>query len=503
MPRARTTKGVAKRVELTYYRRMHPFRWWWRMLCLGAVGIGILWVLVEAVRGNQRIYTSGTVSIAHQMVDSACERCHADIPRPAATVAAAGDAAPARPKIVPTAHTGGWFLRRVSDGACLVCHDGSIHHETQKVEPPCAECHIEHQGRTTLVRFTDRHCTSCHADLGASTKGTPKFEPRVVGLRDHPEFAVFRKSLKDTAAIKLNHETHLKGDLPAGGGKRVTLTCESCHREDPAGQYLLPISYKAHCAECHPLEITAGLSIPHERPELIRGFLLARLAAGRGGAAPAAAPAPAQGAPDEETGRRRRGGATSLRELIELVRLRGSELPVLLAQRRRGGEAEEAPAAPSGAAPAPQPGQPAPGRGAPPAAVADAEKELFAGRTGCKYCHTLEEGEQGLPKIVPTKIPNRWLPQSTFNHRVHRPLDCVACHPGAPKSADTADVLMPKIQVCRECHRPGEGARTDCAECHLYHDRGKERPAQGPFVTVPEFVTGKPRAAAPAAPKTQ
>jgi hypothetical protein len=130
--------------------------------------------------------------------------------------------------------------------------------------------------------------------------------------------------------------------------------------------------------------------------------------------------------------------------------------------------------------------------------VADAEKELFAGRQGCKYCHTLEEGEQGLPKIVPPKIPNRWLPQSAFSHRVHRPLDCVACHAGAPKSIETADVLMPKLGVCQDCHKAGGGARDDCVECHLYHDRAKERPAQGPFATVPEFVSGKPRPAPPA-----
>ena len=75
MARARTTKGLAKRIDLTYYQRMHPFRWWWRVLCFGVVGVGILWLVVEAIRGDQRIYTSGTVSIAHQMIDSACERC--------------------------------------------------------------------------------------------------------------------------------------------------------------------------------------------------------------------------------------------------------------------------------------------------------------------------------------------------------------------------------------------------------------------------------------------
>jgi hypothetical protein len=525
MARARTTKGVAKRVELTYYRRMHPFRRWWRILCFGAAGAGLLWLLVEAVRGDQRLYTSGTVSIAHQMIDADCERCHALIPRPAA-VPAAADGTAARPKLLPAVHTGGRFFRKVSDGACLVCHDGSVHHETQTVEPPCAECHVEHQGRTTLVRFKDRHCVSCHDDLKAKTKGgTPKFEARVVRLAEHPEFALFRKNVKDTAAIKLSHETHLKEGLPAGGGKRVTLGCEACHKEDAAGQYLLPIVYETHCAQCHPLEVADGLVAPHEQPEIVRGFLLARLAGGKGGApgaAPAPADKPAETAPatEPDSGGRRRRGASSLRELVEQVQLRWRGPAVELAQRQRGGAAQEspAPAAPAPAAeqpgageqpagrrrggpaePAPAAPAPAAGRGAAAlAAVADAEKELFTGRQGCKYCHTLEEGEQGLPKIAPPKIPSRWLPHSSFSHRVHRPLDCVACHAGAPKSVETADVLMPKMQVCQDCHRAGGGARDDCVECHLYHDRAKERPAQGPFTTVPEFVSGKPRAAAPA-----
>ncbi|MGH7318107.1 MAG: cytochrome c3 family protein [Candidatus Rokuibacteriota bacterium] len=526
MPRPRTTKGIAKRIELTYYQRVHPFRRWWRMLCLVVPAVGVLWLVVMAILGDQRLYTSGPVVTAHQMFDAACERCHIDVPRPPA-VAADGPGAPQAAKTVPGVHRGGWFLRRVSDGACLTCHDGSIHHQAQTFEPPCVGCHIEHQGRTTLGRISDRHCTQCHASLTVKGGAPPQFERQIASLANHVEFAVVRKGLKDDAQIKLSHATHLKPDLPAGGGKRVTLGCPACHGEDVAGRYMLPVTYRAHCAECHPLEAGPDLVAPHDRPEIVRGFLLANLTARRGGAvAPAAAPAAAPEETEKSGGGRRRGGSPGamLEGLLERVGFRwgGRAEPVVgppglvIGQRQRAGSPESPPPAPAppaeesqpagrrrGAADAPRPpAERAPAAGAPGglAAVTQAEKELFTGRTGCKFCHTVEEGEAGLPAIAPTKIPARWFPHSRFEHRVHRPLTCVACHGGAPKSVETTDVLMPTIQVCRDCHRDG-GARAGCVECHRYHDRATERPANGPL-TVPEFVSGRSRAGVPAATKT-
>jgi hypothetical protein len=132
------------------------------------------------------------------------------------------------------------------------------------------------------------------------------------------------------------------------------------------------------------------------------------------------------------------------------------------------------------------------------AGVAQLERGLYEGRTAiCPYCHTVEKADP-LPRIVPPKIPVRWLLHSSFDHRAHRPLACLACHVEAKKSTDTADVLLPKMVVCQECHREGGGARAGCVECHLYHDRSKERPPDGPH-TVPELaVTAGRSTAAPA-----
>jgi hypothetical protein len=134
------------------------------------------------------------------------------------------------------------------------------------------------------------------------------------------------------------------------------------------------------------------------------------------------------------------------------------------------------------------------------AAAAAKVKELLQDkRQGCPFCHTVQPAEP-LPTIVPPKIPIRWQPHASFDHRAHRPLACAACHEAARQSEDTTDVLLPKLQVCRECHRGGGGARAGCVECHLYHDRAKERSPDGPFPTVPQFVAGDGRPVAPPVP---
>jgi len=51
------------------------------------------------------------------------------------------------------------------------------------------------------------------------------------------------------------------------------------------------------------------------------------------------------------------------------------------------------------------------------------------------------------------------------------------------------DVLLPTVGTCRECHQQKVGARTDCVECHRYHDKTKERDPDGPF-KIRELLSG-------------
>jgi hypothetical protein len=118
-----------------------------------------------------------------------------------------------------------------------------------------------------------------------------------------------------------------------------------------------------------------------------------------------------------------------------------------------------------------------------------AERMLHGAGYACNHCHVEKTDPagrpNGLPEYFPTNVPPRWLKESVFRHDSHRLLSCVACHAQALHSNTTRDVLLPSIVSCRECHRPQGGARADCAECHRYHDRSKERGFDGPHETIP------------------
>src|SRR5262249_30604865 len=142
----------------------------------------------------------------------------------------------------------------------------------------------------------------------------------------------------------------------------------------------------------------------------------------------------------------------------------------------RGGAAEEAPAERHGA-PAQQE---TPGRSSlawVSAELPGAENVRF--KRKCQFGQVKRDEAKGaLPQFLPTRIPVRWLRHAVFDHGVHRPIQCVECHK-ATTSTQTADVLMPSVSVCRECHRSGSGARTACVECHLYHDKSLETDLNG------------------------
>ena len=279
-----TTKGRAKRIQLDYFKRLHPVRRWRLILSVAAPLLAALVLAGFALRGNQRIYNSGPVSTAHAMFGAQCSNCH-----------------------VPTAGQAGagGFLLRPSDQSCSACHDGPIHHDNQVGPQTCTSCHVEHQGRAELAALPDRHCTRCHADLATKDGRPSQFATKVTSFeRGHPEFAVTVKDkgqsrrirldrgteLKDASQIKLNHEKHLEIDL---GGledvekmtgmrglvrreKGLALGCTYCHETDERRAQIKPIAYARHCVACHPLDFDgrfAGATVPHDRPSIVHAFL--------------------------------------------------------------------------------------------------------------------------------------------------------------------------------------------------------------------------------------
>jgi hypothetical protein len=110
-------------------------------------------------------------------------------------------------------------------------------------------------------------------------------------------------------------------------------------------------------------------------------------------------------------------------------------------------------------------------------------------KTACFLCHEvskrdvsedqLREEASSQYEILKPQIPEIWMPESIFSHGAHEEVSCESCHAGARTSEKTSDVLLPRVDSCRECHsslgdshpRGGHSTvKSDCIMCHSYHD---------------------------------
>jgi hypothetical protein len=120
--------------------------------------------------------------------------------------------------------------------------------------------------------------------------------------------------------------------------------------------------------------------------------------------------------------------------------------------------------------------------------VTAAERILYA-KTTCGECHEYEGADAAMPqRIVPTAVPEIWFQHAWFDHGAHRAMTCESCHQNAKESTTHADVLLPDMQNCLQCHSPASrsegrplgGTRYDCTECHRYHHADGTGTLQGP-----------------------
>jgi hypothetical protein len=417
----RDTKARAKRIDLAYFKKSHPFRRWKRILSILLPAAGGVWLAAMAGARDERIYTSGGLAARHAMLEKNCIACH----------------------------TSGWGGRYLDpsgwqerlDTACLSCHDGPVHHANavDQVRGPkgresasrCSTCHVEHEGAHKLAQVADRHCVTCHGDLKTSS-GEPSFERRIDAFwKGHPEFDLLAQKAKDPTVVKFNHAVHLKPDSApkrdklqedlkrlAGrpGIDAAGLGCAFCHRGEGAGAYMAPIHYESHCIDCHALKLE-GQPVPHEAPNVVRDFLRSRLAV------------------------KGKGGEDLAVQVIEV------ESPIYTSDTVNCGKCHQ---------------------------VKDADDPLVAPpavvRTGLRPGPAGNDG-----------APRRWFGQAFFNHDTHRTLRCLECHGGAETSKDTADLLMPAKAACLRCHAPSPagGVASACSTCHTYHDKTRQRPADG------------------------
>ena len=434
MPRTRTTKKLAQRIDLQYFTRPHPFRRWRFLLSLGIPALAVGWLAWHGVMRDNTVYSGGKMSAAHAVLATQCSACH--------TSQASA------------------FREHASDQACLACHDGPVHHANQVFTPSCASCHIEHRGVARLAQVSDASCTQCHASL--QTRGTtPVFVRAIENFpARHPEFAALRTGRADPGKMKLNHAVHLKANLRGPNGP-VQLDCGDCHRTPAVNQtwpygdaqwratpppkasdplaptptraYVAPVRYAKNCAACHLLQFDKRFTeeVPHGKPDVVHAFVVKKFA-------DYIARHPAE-----------------LRVLKEPDRnLTGKPIPPtvrLLTPQQWAAER-----------------------------VTETQELLW--RKTCKQCHTLSlSAGSTLPEVAPSNLTVRWMPHAVFDHEKHRMLTCTSCH-AALTSQETSDVLLPGIQTCQTCHHPGaDAAENRCFECHTYHDWSKQKQIKGRF----------------------
>ena len=354
-----------------------------------------------------------------------------------------------------------------------------MHHAAQTFTPSCASCHSEHHGAIRLTATSDANCAVCHANL--MTRGTPtNFAHNITGFEsNHPEFAALREGRSDPGTIQLNHYRHLQPGLLGPNDARVQMVCTDCHRSavdlglpwpygDVKGQagtaakksdanesrntglplatraYMAPATYAQTCAACHSLQFDPQVAdaVPHDKPEIVHSFVVAKLQA--------------YVAAHPEELRGPRAPSRDLPEKPLAADYRVLTLPQWVSER-----------------------------------VAEDEQLLW--RKTCKECHTLIfDGPEALPKVAPSNITSRYMPDANFDHSKHGLVDCVACHAAAINSQQSSDVLLPGIATCRACHHSGsEAAESRCFECHAYHDPAQRKPAHSSFSLAQ--AQGRPR----------
>src|SRR5215472_2263513 len=98
MPRTRTTKKLAQRIDLNYFKRSTPLKRAKFWLSVALPALALVWIARHGFGRDSRVYSSGTMSAAHAVLEEQCTACH---------VRAAGA-----------------FPAKANDAACLACHDG-------------------------------------------------------------------------------------------------------------------------------------------------------------------------------------------------------------------------------------------------------------------------------------------------------------------------------------------------------------------------------------------
>jgi predicted CXXCH cytochrome family protein len=378
-------------------------------------------------------WNPGVLSAGHQEFGRNCGKCHE----------------------IPFVH--------VRDHACLECHRNTPGHVAALAVQQrlfagtrCASCHADHKGPLALVRRDPVLCVSCHGDLKRREPDTTLADATDFAA-NHPAFKLTiwqgpgprdairvpqtdKARLVQRSQLKFPHDVHLKPSLRGPKGRK-TLECASCHLPDASGRSFAAIEMKQACVECHTLEFEPAVTtrqVPH-------------------------------GSADD--------AMLTVQEFYANIALNNIPVDVVdLGDIRRG-----LPRLPGGVISEAQRQQ----------ALAWAKnkaeqvsEDLFAKRV-CIVCHevakTMTAGEMGTRvawTIAPVHVATAWFSKARFDHASHRTgnFKCADCH-DVVTSHSSADIAIPDIGKCRQCHTgsapAGDKVVSTCVSCHAFHLAGR------------------------------
>ena len=332
-------------------------------------------------------------------------------------------------------------FQAIDDTVCTGCHKQGAHLGNGVLQAKvfggmrCTDCHADHKGRERL-RHDDARCVSCHGDIRQRYADTTLGDVRDFA-DSHPAFHLTlpdgagRVRQADTpverSGLKYSHKVHLDKEGVSSPQGDIVMRCQDCHKLEASGRNFAPMKMEKTCQQsgCHRLDFTepAEGRVPHGSVaavmDRLREFYVKRLSDN-----------PAE-----------RASCANARAAGDPVR-RTLDCASDLARR-------------------------------------NAEASLFRKDVECGECHEFVPSvDQALPvKIAPVHINRDWMPGASFVHARHETMDCTVCH-DKKASQTSADIAMPGIGKCRECHAGKHVAKgrvvTACDSCHQFH-RGEKK----------------------------
>jgi hypothetical protein len=307
-----------------------------------------------------------------------------------------------------------------------------------------------------MVNSSDSLCVDCHQDSKAHFGQLDVAPVSGFSAGRHPEFqasllkpvavttgAGFTFDWKNQRAplgkaveqsnLKFSHEQHLDPDRVLRGSDSQPLNCVDCHRLEPDGEHFEPITMEGRCASCHELTFDPGApdrQLPHGKPRevvlTLQDYFTRKFS-------------------DPDAGRQTR----------ERRRLPGREE-----------EEQTCSGAPFDCA----------------MRSARVEIENQFSRRGCVGCHVVVDTRSEVVfdrfQVYPIRFARDYFPAGRFDHRSHQiqgkltgDAACLSCHK-ANESKDSAELMVPPMAKCEECHgdRPAvERVAVQCVSCHSYH----------------------------------